>query len=114
MRWATKICFVFSLLCLDSIICIAAGEAAEAEQETTTGVLSQQEAEIERLNLPEDTSPRFTISELRISGNTLISNYELLNNLPQIYNASDKPMEQAEPGELYDLRSLHGIVLHPS
>lgn len=113
MRLTTSICLVFYLFFFESAICVAAREAAEAEQETTTDVLSQQEAEIERLNLPEDTSPRFTIRELRISGNILISNEELLNNLPQIYNASNKPMEQAEPGELYDLRPLHGMVLHP-
>ena len=106
MHWATKICFVFSLLCLDSIICIAAREVSADDT-------VPHEANVERLNLPEDTSPRFTISELRISGNTLISDDELLDNLPQIYNASDKPMEQAEPGELYDLRPLQGIVLHP-
>ena len=72
-----------------------------------------QSGEIERGNLPEDTSPRFTINELLISGNTLISTDKLLDNLPQIYNASDRPIQQADPGDLYDLRSLHGIVLHP-
>jgi len=113
VRLTTSLCLIFFLLFFESVICVAAGEAAEAKQETTTDVLSQQGAEIERLNLPEDTSPRFTISELHISGNTLISNEELLNNLPQIYNASDKRTQQAEPGELYDLRPLHGIVLHP-
>ncbi len=132
MRWTISICLVFFLLFLVSLIYNATAEAsadnrfsfepkveagvtgtAEAELETATEILSQQEAEIERLNLPEDTSPRFTISELRISGNTLISNEEILNNLPQIYNASEKSIQHAEPGELYDLRPLHDIVLNP-
>ncbi|MBC8468493.1 MAG: hypothetical protein H8D56_03390 [Planctomycetes bacterium] len=128
MHWTTKICFVFYLLCLESIIFVASGEAAtenavphevkdEAKVVKEAGVIeaseAKQEAEIERLNLPEDTSPRLTIRELRISGNTLISKENLLNNLPQIYNASNKQTQQAEPGELYDLRPLHDIVLHP-
>jgi hemolysin activation/secretion protein len=131
-----SICIVFFLFCLISLICISgceAGgdkkihlntkvgaettgeiEAIETRQDTATDILSQeQEKEIEQLNLPEDTTPRFTINELQISGNTLISNDELLNNLPEIYNASDKPIQLAEQGELYDLRPLHGIVLHP-
>jgi hemolysin activation/secretion protein len=106
----TNLCLIFFLLFLESIICVAAGEATT---DSSVPNNAKDEAEVERLNLPEDTSPRFTISELHISGNTLISTEELLNNLPQIYNASNKPIKQAEPGELYDLRSLHGIVLHP-
>ena len=106
MRWATKICFIFYLLCLESVICIAASEVAADDA-------VPHEANVELLNLPEDTSPHFTINELRISGNTLISTDELLNNLPQIYNASKKLIQQADPGELYDLRPLHYIVLNP-
>ena len=107
MHWVAKICFVIYLLCLESVICIAASEMADDEIVT-------HEANVKLLNLPEDTSPRLTIRELHISGNTLISNEKLLNNLPQIYNASDKPMQQADSGELYDLRPLHKIVLHPN
>lgn len=138
MRWVARIYFVFFLLCLEAIVCVAAGkaanddavpreaevqtepakktgmvEAAEAKQEAATEVSAKQKLEIEQLNLPEDTSPRFTVRELRISGNTLISNDELLKNLPLVYNTSDKPMQQAEPGDLYDFRSLCDIVLHP-
>jgi hemolysin activation/secretion protein len=106
VHWTTKICFVIYLLCLESVICIAASEVAAEE-------IVPHEANVELLNLPEDTSPRLTIRELRISGNTLISTDELVNNLPYIYNASDKPMRQADSGELYDLRDLRNIVLHP-
>jgi hemolysin activation/secretion protein len=135
---AKSVCIVFFLCCLESLICIsgceatgdnavplkakvsadavkdaAVSEVAEAKQKIATEVSIQKGAEIELLNLPEDTSPRFKISELRISGNTLISTDELLNTLPQIYNASEEPIEQAEQGELYDLRILHDIILHP-
>ncbi len=138
MRLATRICFVFFLICLEAVVCVAVGiaaddetvppeadvqaepakkagvvEAAKAEQEAATEVSAEQKPEIEQLNLPEDTSPRFTVRELRISGNTLISNDELLKNLPLVYNASDKPIQQAVPGDLYDFRSLHDVVLHP-
>ncbi|MCP4258341.1 MAG: ShlB/FhaC/HecB family hemolysin secretion/activation protein [Planctomycetes bacterium] len=135
MYRATRIYLVFFLLVLASFIYVAASEAAaghivpheekveieaigeieaaETRQEIATDILSKQEVEIEKLNLPEDTTVRFTISELHISGNTLIPTDELLNNLPKIYNASDKPIQQAEQGELYDLRPLHKVVLHP-
>ena len=138
MHRTTSICLVFCLLFIESVIFTTAGEATtddtisnqvkddteavketggietdKAEIETSSDVLSKQEAEIGQLNLPEDTSPRFTVSVLQISGNTLLSDEELLNNLPQIYNASDKALQQAESGELYDLRALHDILLYP-
>jgi len=94
------------LLCIESVICVAASEAAADE-------IIPSEVNDELLKLPEDTTARLTIRELQISGNTLISNEELLNNLPQIYNASEKPMRQADSGELFDLRPLQKIVLHP-
>jgi hemolysin activation/secretion protein len=128
VRQTTSICLVVFLLFLESVICVASGEATtenavpyeakdKAEVVKEAGVIeaaeAEEEAEIERLNLPEDSSPRLTIRELRISGNTLISNEKLLDNLPLIYNASNKPIQKADPGELYDLRPLHGIVLQP-
>ncbi|MCP4611285.1 MAG: ShlB/FhaC/HecB family hemolysin secretion/activation protein [Planctomycetes bacterium] len=106
MHRSINICLVFCILCLESVICFAASEVATDE-------IVPPEANDEFLKLPEDTTPRLTIRELQISGNTLISNEELLNNLPQIYNASDKPMQQADSGELFDLRPLHNLVLHP-
>ena len=67
----------------------------------------------EELNLPEDTSTRLLVRELRISGNTLISTDELLGYMPAIYNASGQPQSQADSQYLYDLRAIQEIVLEP-
>jgi hemolysin activation/secretion protein len=36
-----------------------------------------------------------------------------LEDLPLVYNVSDKPLQEAEPGDLYDLRVLHDIIHEP-
>jgi len=75
---------------------------------------TQREMQVEQLSLPEDTSPRLTVRELLISGNTLISTEELLERMPLVYNASDKPLLKAESQYLYDLRVIHDIISQPS
>ena len=67
----------------------------------------------EELNLPIDTSPRLTVKELRISGNTLISTDELLQYMPAVYNASGQPLNKADSQYLYDLRPIQEIVAAP-
>ena len=69
--------------------------------------------EIEKLNLPDDKTRRFGVKEVQISGNSLISTDELLENMPLVYNASDKALHQAESNNLYDLRILHDIIQQP-
>ncbi|HUT46732.1 MAG TPA: ShlB/FhaC/HecB family hemolysin secretion/activation protein [Sedimentisphaerales bacterium] len=81
------------------VVCIA---QSTAEAQTT-----------EELNLPEDTTTRLLVRELRISGNTLISTEELLESMPAIYNASGQPLSRADGQYLYDLRSIQEIVLEP-
>ncbi len=68
---------------------------------------------IEKLELPEDTTSTLTVRALRISGNSLISTAELLKNMPLIYNASVKPLHEAESTDLFDLRILHDIIIRP-
>jgi len=68
----------------------------------------------EELNLPEDTTTRLIVRELRISGNTLISTEDLLEHMPAIYNASGQPLSQADSQYLYDLRTIQEIVLEPT
>ncbi|MFB0551805.1 MAG: ShlB/FhaC/HecB family hemolysin secretion/activation protein [Phycisphaerae bacterium] len=65
------------------------------------------------LKLPEDTTSTLTVRALRISGNSLISTAELLKDMPSIYNASDKPLHEAESTDLFDLRILHDIIIRP-
>lgn len=89
----------------------------EAAKETRRTAVEKAKAKLEEkiaeINLPNDTTTRFTVKELRISGNSLISTDGLLKKMPLIYNASDKSMEQAPSDLLYDLRVLHDITLNP-
>ena len=71
------------------------------------------EATIAEIDLPADTTPRFTVKQINISGNTLITTDDLFEKMPLIYNASDKPLDEAESDLLYDFRVLHDIILEP-
>ncbi len=68
---------------------------------------------IAKLKLPEDTTSSLTVRALSISGNSLLSNAELLKDMPLIYNASEKPLHEAESTDLFDLRILHNIITQP-
>ena len=88
----------------------AAKEARRASVEKAKAKLEETIAEID---LPSDTTTRFTVKDLQISGNTLISTDELFKKMPLIYNASDKSLVDAESKFLYDFRVLHDIILQP-
>jgi len=75
--------------------------------------LQREEAKLAGLKLPEDTTPRMTVRELRISGNSLVSTAKLFENMPLVYNASDKPLQEADSEDLYDFRVLHDIIQQP-
>lgn len=136
--WCVLLCAGFSILTLDAIaddIDITrptkteaqlkleekAREAQRVKEEKEAAAKARREAkgkakleqEIAKLTLPEDTSPRLMVSELQVSGNTLITTDELLEDIPAIYNASDKPLDEAESEDLYDFRPLQDIVLRP-
>jgi len=66
-----------------------------------------------QVNLPEDTSVRLAVRELRISGNTLISTERLLQYMPEIFNASGQQLSEAEDQYLYDFRVIREIVARP-
>lgn len=68
---------------------------------------------IDQINLPEDTTPPLTVSKIDITGNSLISTDELLERIPLVYNASDKPLAQAQSSYLYDLRVVREVILNP-
>ncbi|MHC4259444.1 MAG: ShlB/FhaC/HecB family hemolysin secretion/activation protein [Planctomycetota bacterium] len=120
--------FCLAVLSLTVAVCVASDEAmAEKTVPIKTNIQSELEKKAEatekakaglkpdskQLNLPEDTSLRLSVRELRISGNTLISTDRLLKKMPMVYSAAGKRVEKAEPGDLYDFRILHDIVLHP-
>jgi hemolysin activation/secretion protein len=89
----------------------------EKAQETRRKAVEKAKAKLEEIineiDLPADTTPRFTVKKISISGNTLISTDDLFEKMPLIYNASDKPLDEAESDLLYDFRILHDIILEP-
>ena len=64
------------------------------------------------LTFPEDTSQRFLVKELRISGNDLISTAELLEELPFAYKISEQ-IDDTAVEQVYDFRVLHDVILAP-
>jgi hemolysin activation/secretion protein len=87
--------------------------ARRAKQAALEKAKARLEDKLAAIELPRDTTPLMTVRELSITGNTLISTEELFEQMPLIYNASDKPLEEAESAHLYDFRVLHDIVLEP-
>lgn len=85
--------------------------AARAMDDKATEEMSVKEKiQKQEPNLPVDTTPLVTVREIRISGNTLIPSEVIFEKMPQIYNASDKPLLKAESRYLYDFRILHKII----
>ena len=64
------------------------------------------------LIFPEDTSQRFLVKELRISGNDLISTAKLLKELPFAYKISEQ-IDDRVVEQVYDFRVLHDVILAP-
>jgi len=87
--------------------------SAKVKREAVEKTKDQTAEQISSLDLPDDSSPRFTVSEILISGNTLISTDDLLKDIPSIFNASDVPLQEADSSDLFDLRVLQDIVLQP-
>ncbi len=83
-------------------------EAAEKAE-----LKAESEIDIEQLNLPEDTTPLLSVKQVTISGNTLLTVAELFADIPEIYNASDAPLAQAQSGNLYDFRVIRSVALNP-
>ncbi len=59
-------------------------------------------------NLPEDTTPQYDIRQIRLTGNTLFSNEQLLSSIPAVYNASKDGSMVAD--NLYDLRPIQQVA----
>jgi len=64
------------------------------------------------LTFPEDSSQRFIVKELRISGNELISTAKLLENLPLAYKLTEQK-DDTTVEQIYDFRVIHDILLNP-
>ena len=88
-----------------------ATEKPEVKQPRAVGKISDEE--IALLDLPADTTTVFTASELRITGNTLVTTEELLSGIPRIYNSSNLPLSKADSSNLYDFRTVLEIIESP-
>lgn len=84
------------------------------EDEATEDAMMEEEVQAPEPNLPEDTSPRLAVREIRISGNTLIPTEEIFKQMPDIYNASTQPLLKAPSRYLYDFRNLRELITEPN
>ncbi len=74
---------------------------------------SEDKTSLVGLTFPEDTSQRFLVKELRISGNDLISTAELLEELPFVYKISEQTGDTVVE-QVYDFQVLHDVILNPN
>jgi hemolysin activation/secretion protein len=88
-------------------------EAQRAKREAHAKAKAKLEEEISEIDLPEDTTQKITVKEIRISGNSLLTTDQLLDGMPLIYNDSTETLKMAGSENLYDFRVLHDIVLEP-
>ena len=69
-------------------------------------------ASSDEIAFPEDTTPRFSVKELKISGNTLISTEALFEKLPEAYIVSAKKDDDTDKG-IYDFRVVIDLIRDP-
>ncbi|MBN2132608.1 MAG: ShlB/FhaC/HecB family hemolysin secretion/activation protein [Sedimentisphaerales bacterium] len=81
------------------------GPAASGEQEAKSAAASTNAEAVP----PTDDSPKFPVREIRILGNTFLSEEELLGSLPLDYEHAVDGKESKS----YDFRVLHEIVAEP-
>ncbi len=75
--------------------------------------LTTAKQQLAQVTLPEDTSARLTLKEIRFTGNTLISTARILEGMPIVFNASAKPLAKAESEHLYDFTPIYETILTP-
>ena len=88
-------------------------EAKRAKREALEKAKTKLEEDISEIDLSQDTSQKISVKEIRISGNTLLTTDQLLEDMPLIYNASLDTLQMADSRDLYDFRVLHDIILDP-
>jgi hemolysin activation/secretion protein len=90
-------------------------ESEKSELEELIGKLRESledEVSVAEISLPEDTSQRFAVKEIRISGNNLISTAELLERMPLTYPPPEERDVNAVE-EIYDFRTVVDIFVNP-
>ena len=105
-----------SLFCLIAVT--FAAEKSDVRREQLEKELGESQSAIEsgvssdEIVFPEDTTPRFSVKKLIISGNTLISTEALLEKLPEAYIVSAKK-EDSTDKEIYDFRVIIDLIRKP-
>lgn len=82
-------------------------EQLELQAQTTVESPDDAVAEASADMLPEDTTPRFSIRQLQISGNSLIPTETLLGSIPDVYDSS---AGKQTAGMVYDLRPIKAVA----
>ena len=107
-----------TLLLFLVIPCLAQNPAQQERKAELERVLEKLREKAEdktssaELTFPEDSSQRFVVKELRISGNDLISTAKLLENLPLAYTLTEQK-DDTTFEQIYDFRVLHDVILNP-
>jgi hemolysin activation/secretion protein len=63
--------------------------------------------------LPQDNTPKMDVRNIQIEGNILITDAEIIDQMPLIWSASGQPLSQSKSEDLYDFRVLNEIILEP-
>jgi hypothetical protein len=63
--------------------------------------------------LPQDNTPKMAVRRVQIEGNILVTDAEIINQMPLIWSASGKPVSETMPENLYDFRVLDEIMIGP-
>jgi hemolysin activation/secretion protein len=86
---------------------------AKREEAKAAKIKKQEQEQLAQVKLPEDTSARLKIKEIRLAGNTLITTEQLLAGMPVVFNSSNKALAKAESGHLYDFTTLREMISTP-
>jgi hemolysin activation/secretion protein len=105
-----------SLFCLIAVA--FAAEESDVRREQLEKELGESQSVIDsvassdEITFPEDTTPRFSVKELKISGNALISTEALLEKLPEVYIISVTKDDDTDK-EIYDFRVVIDLIRDP-
>ncbi|MFA5785196.1 MAG: hypothetical protein WC962_09995, partial [Phycisphaerae bacterium] len=88
-------------------------EEARAWQEQARERRASALAKVEEANLPEDNTAKLTITDVRFTGNTLISTSEIIENMPMIWSSTGEPVGKTAPENLYDFRAINEAIVYP-
>jgi len=108
---------VLSFTLLLVTICFAKTDAELKKMELEKEVerlqdVTERQAPLTEMAVPEDAGPLFSVKELRISGNEMIPTDELLYKLPVMYS-STVTKDETVVVVWYDFRVLHDIIREP-